>query len=509
MSRGSSSATLHTRPRRAGSIRRPPLLVEDRAPVSTLIAPAESSASTVDWVDRVDGSSDRFRENRGPPVASPNVASGAIFKAPVGTRDVLPPETARWEALIARFASTVHDAGYGLVQSPMFEDIGVFQRVGTGTDVVTKEMYDFHDKGDRHIALRPEGTASVVRAFVEHRPTLPWKVFYAAPSFRYERPQAGRLRQHHQLGIEAIGSADPDLDVEILSIGWDYLASLGLRQVRLLINSMGSSQDRIRYATNLQSWLRQHADALDPADRDRIDTHPMRVLDSKRSATREAVAGAPTITDALSDEAASRFHRVLQGLDDLGIPYERTPTLVRGLDYYTHTTFEIVSDAFDAAQSTILAGGRYDGLVAEMGGPDTPGIGFGSGIERVLLACDAEGVFGVPSRDVDVFVVDTTGGLQARSLSIALRRAGIGTDRGFDNRSMRAQMKLADRSGARYALIIGPNEVADESVTVRDLRSKDTETNQHVIPRSDLESTLKNLLESSGSPDLTDNDDYQ
>lgn len=417
----------------------------------------------------------------------------------MGTRDVLPPESARWEALIARFVGVVSRAGYGLVQSPMFEDIGVFQRVGEGTDVVRKEMYDFHDKGERHLALRPEGTASIVRAFVEHRPVTPWKVFYAAPSFRYERPQAGRLRQHHQLGIEALGSADPDLDVEVIALGWDYLASLGLRQVRLLINSMGTRADRVGYAAMIQAWLGERRDALDPADAAKLADHPMRVLDSKRPATRAVVAAAPSITDALSPEATDHFARVLAGLDALGIPYERTPTLVRGLDYYTHTTFEVVSDAFDAAQSTILAGGRYDGLVAEMGGPETPGIGFGSGIERVLLACEAEGVFSVPEHAVDVFVIDTTGGDAALTITTDLRRAGIAADRAFDGRSMRAQIKVADRSGARLAVIIGSAELAQQTVTLRDLRARDAEGAQRELPRSALVPTVLAQLESATS----------
>lgn len=404
---------------------------------------------------------------------------------------MLPPASARWEALIARFATGVSLAGYGLVQSPMFEDIGVFRRVGEGTDVVRKEMYDFHDKGDRHLALRPEGTASIVRAFVQHRPITPWKVFYAAPSFRYERPQAGRFRQHHQLGIEAIGSADPDLDVEVIALGWDYLASLGLRRLRLLVNSMGTAADRAAYIRRLATWLGDHRDALDPTDREKVDTHPMRVLDSKRPATRAVVAYAPRITDTMSDAGRAHFTRVRSGLDELGIDHELAPSLVRGLDYYTHTTFEIVSDALDAAQSTVLGGGRYDGLVAEMGGPDTPGIGFGSGIERVLLACDAEAVFAVPDTAVDVFVVDTTGGGEARAITAALRRAGVSADRAYDNRSMRAQMKAADRSGAAMAVIVGPNEVDDGVISLRALRATDESEVQSQVPRDRLVETLE------------------
>lgn len=419
------------------------------------------------------------------------MANGVSFHAPVGTHDVLPPQTARWQALITRFATVVERAGYGLVQSPMFEDIGVFQRVGSGTDVVRKEMYDFQDKGDRHVALRPEGTASIVRAFVEHRPVIPWKVFYAAPSFRYERPQAGRLRQHHQLGIEAIGSADPDLDVEVIALGWDYLASLGLRRLRLLLNSMGTAADRGSYVTMLAAWLSERADDLDPADRVKVAAHPMRVLDSKRPATRRVVGDAPRITEMLSSQGRAHFERVQTGLDDLGIPYELAPSLVRGLDYYTHTTFEVVSDALDVAQSTVLGGGRYDGLVAEMGGPDTPGIGFGSGIERVLLACDAEAVFATPHTAVDVFVVDTTGGAEARRISAELRRVGVSVDRAFDDRSMRAQMKAADRSGATMAVIVGPSEVADEMVSLRTLRAPEGSGNQVRIPRDQLADELR------------------
>ena len=398
------------------------------------------------------------------------------FKAPVGTRDVLPPESARWQALVATFALQAGGAGYGFVQSPMFEDIGVFNRVGEGTDLVRKEMYDFLDKGERHIALRPEGTASVARAFVQHRPTTPWKVWYAAPSFRYERPQAGRYRQHHQLGLEAIGSDDPDLDVEVIALLHDLYVSIGLRRFRLLVNSMGTAEDRLRYVADVREWLSVRADHLDPADAAKIAEHPLRVLDSKRPTTIAALVDVPRITDRLSGPAAERFTRVREGLDALGIEHVVEPRLVRGLDYYTHTTFEFVSDALDAAQSTIGGGGRYDGLVTALGGPDTPGVGFGTGIERVLLACDAEGVFAVDRPLVDVYVVDTTGGAVARDLVTELRRAGIAADRAFDARSMKSQMKSADRSGAALVCIVGVDELAAGTVTVRDLRRDHDQT---------------------------------
>ena len=405
------------------------------------------------------------------------------FKAPTGTRDVLPPESDRWQALIAMFADHVGRAGYGLVQSPMFEEIGVFSRVGEGTDLVRKEMYDFLDKGERHIALRPEGTASIARAWIQHAQgeAKPWKVWYAAPSFRYERPQAGRFRQHHQLGAEAIGSDDPDLDVEVIALLHDFYRSLGLRQVTLLINSMGTVDDRRRYIDDVRQWLSQRIDSLDPKDAEKVADHPMRVLDSKRPVTIAAIADVPRITDRLSPEAAERFERVKAGLTSLGVDFTVEPRLVRGLDYYTHTTFEFVSGALDAAQSTIGGGGRYDGLIESLGGPSTPGIGFGSGIERVLLTCDAEDVFPAPSVGVDVFVIDTVGGAAARDFTIELRRAGISADRAFDGRSMKSQMKSADRSGAALVCIIGENEAASETVTVRDLRG---DSGQQSIDRS-------------------------
>jgi histidyl-tRNA synthetase len=420
------------------------------------------------------------------------VPSSEQFRAPKGTQDVLAPESARWEALLTTFATTVGSAGYGLIQSPMFEDIGVFRRLGEETDVVTKEMYDFVDKGERHVALRPEGTASVVRAFVQHRPVTPWKAWYATPAFRYESPQSGRLRQHHQVGIEAIGSDDPDLDVEVIALGHDYLRALGLRRVVLLVNSMGGPGDRQRYMARLQAWLAERSGDLAHDDQAKVETNPMRVLDSKRPATQDVVRDAPKITDDLSDEAVARFQRVTDGLGSLGIDFQLEPRLVRGLDYYTHTTFELQSEAIEASQSTLLGGGRYDGLVEDLGGPPTPGIGFGSGIERVLLACDAEGVFPAPPSTLDVFVVDVTGGDVARDLTAELRRAGFRADRAFDARSMRAQMKAADRSGARLALIVGDQERADGTVAVRSLL--DAERTQVVVPTEKVVDHLRDEL---------------
>ena len=418
----------------------------------------------------------------------------AKYQAPKGTQDVLPPESARWERLLATYADVVERAGYGLVQSPLFEDLGVFQRDSEGADAVRKEMYDFTDKGGRHVALRPEGTASVVRAFVQHQPVVPWKVWYATPAFRYERAQAGRYRQHHQVGLEMIGSADPDVDVEVISLGWEFLQALGLRQVELQLNTMGTAADRMAYVDVLGAWLAERRGDLAEDDREKVDSHPMRVLDSKRRDTRAVTADAPAIADHLSPESEAHFARVQDGLRARGIEPVISPRLVRGFDYYTHTTFEFVPTLVENAQATILGGGRYDGLVEELGGQPTPGIGFGSGIERLLIACDAEGVFAAPTDRVDVFVVDVTGGAEARDLTAELRAAGIRCDRAFDQRAMRAQMKAADRSGAPIAVIVGESELADDVVTVRPLRVE-FGAEQQTVSRADLVARLQRTLQ--------------
>lgn len=420
------------------------------------------------------------------------VAGPPQFQAPTGTHDVMPPTSARWGALVAQFAKQAQRAGYGLLQSPLFESAEVFRPMGSGTDVVRKEMYEFQDKGGHHVALRPEGTASVVRAYVQHSPSTPWKVWYAAPSFRYERPQRGRFRQHHQLGVEALGSPDPDLDVEVITLLWDFLATLGLGDLTLKVNSMGDIETRPRYLAELRSYLHDRIGDLAPADRDKVVEFPMRVLDSKHLESQEVTAQAPTLLDTLSPDAERRFERVQSGLRAVGVPFRIDPRLVRGLDYYTHTTFEVVSDALDAAQSTIGGGGRYDGLVEALGGPPTPGVGFGCGIERTLLACDHEGVFPVPDPHVDVFVVDVTGGDSARDLVAEMRRSGLAADRAWDGRSMKAQMKLADRSGARAAVIIGAEELESGTVGLRWLRE---ERNQVQLERRDLATQIKHLLD--------------
>ncbi len=314
------------------------------------------------------------------------------FQAPTGTRDVLAPESARIEALVGGFAGLARRAAYGLIISPMFEDAGVFRRgVGEVSELVTKEMYEFEDRGGRLLALRPEGTASVVRAYVQHRPPLPFKSWYVTPAFRYERPQAGRYRQHHQLGVEAIGSADPDLDVEVVALLDDYLRGAGLSRLALRLNSMGDDNCRPAYVQRLEAFFAENAAALCGEHAEHWARNPLRVLDCKRPECMALRAEMPRLSAMRCEDCEAHFACVREGLDALGVGYELDDFLVRGLDYYTRTTFEFGSLALESAQNAVGGGGRYDKLVAALGGPETPGIGFATGIERVLLALDAEG----------------------------------------------------------------------------------------------------------------------
>jgi len=416
------------------------------------------------------------------------------FQAPTGTRDVLAPESARFALLVARFSKRAHTAGYGLVISPMFEDAGVFNRsIGEQSEVVSKEMYEFEDKGGRRLALRPEGTASVVRAFVQHRPQIPWKAWYVTPAFRYERPQAGRYRQHHQLGVEVIGTEDPDLDVETIALLDGYLRDVGLRSLDLSVNSMGDPNCRPRYESLLVEFLARNSSLLCEEHGRIWSMNPLRVLDCKRTECVALRESAPRLRDSLCEPCARHFERVLAGLEALGIAYQRDDFLVRGFDYYTRTTFEITSGVLDSAQNAVGGGGRYDGLVERLGGPAMAGIGFGSGIERVLLAGEAEGLFDEHESPIAVFVVDVTGGGHARNLTHLLREEGIASDRAFDDRSMKAQLRQADRSGARIALIVGADEAERNVITVKMLRGAQSQ-HQEQISQEELVARLRELL---------------
>ena len=402
-------------------------------------------------------------------------------------RDIMPPESGRWRRFTDVFADVVERAGYGQIITPLLEDLGVFTRIGDATDVVTKEMYDFVDKGERHIALRPEMTASVCRAFAEHRPTVPWKVFYSGSNFRYEKPQRGRYRQFDQVGIEVLGADDAFLDVEVIALAWEFYARLGLRQVTLVVNSLGEPDDRARYVDALRRYFEAAGDQLSEQSRATLDRNPLRVLDSKRESDQALIAAAPQIGDFHSADAAAHFDLVLDGLRALDIEFTIDPKLVRGLDYYRRTIFEFQGGTLDSAQNALGGGGRYDGLVEALGGPATPGIGFALGVDRTLIACDDEGVFAAEPVELDVFVVDVTGGLQGVAITAELRAAGFAADRGYDNRSMKAQMKLANRSGARFAVIIGDDELAAGTVVVKPMHG---DGEQQSVARSEIATHL-------------------
>ncbi|BBY61408.1 histidine--tRNA ligase [Mycolicibacterium sarraceniae] len=394
------------------------------------------------------------------------------FQAPKGVPDYLPPESAEFVAIRDGLLRTARLAGYGDVELPIFEDTALFARgVGESTDVVSKEMYTFADRGERSVTLRPEGTAGVMRAVIEHgldRGALPVKLCYAGPFFRYERPQAGRYRQLQQVGVEAIGVDDPALDAEVIATADAGFRSLGLNGFRLEITSLGDDTCRPQYRELLQSFL--FALDLDDDTKRRAEINPLRVLDDKRPHVREVTADAPVMLDHLSDVAKQHFETVLAHLDALGVPYVVNPRMVRGLDYYTKTTFEFVHDGL-GAQSGIGGGGRYDGLMRQLGGQDLSGIGFGLGVDRTLLALRAEGkTAGNPSR-CDVFGVPL--GEQAKlvlaRLAANLRAEGVRVDVAYGDRGMKGAMRAADRSGARLALVAGDRDIEAGTVGLKDL----------------------------------------
>lgn len=394
------------------------------------------------------------------------------FKAPKGVPDYFPPDSAAFVAVRDGLLGAARRAGYGDVELPIFEDTALFARgVGESTDVVSKEMYTFADRGERSVTLRPEGTAGVMRAVIEHgldRGQLPVKLCYAGPFFRYERPQAGRYRQLQQVGVEAIGVDDPALDAEVIAVADAGFRSLGLDGFRLEITSLGDDTCRPQYRELLQEFLFKLD--LDGETRRRAEINPLRVLDDKRPAVREMTADAPLMLDHLSDVAKAHFDTVLAHLDALKVPYVVNPRMVRGLDYYTKTTFEFVHDGL-GAQSGIGGGGRYDGLMSQLGGQDLSGIGFGLGVDRTLLALRAEGKAVGPTNRVDVYGVPLgeSAKLELAKLATALRANGVRVDLAYGDRSLKASMRGADRSGASVALVAGDRDVDAGTVGVKNL----------------------------------------
>jgi histidyl-tRNA synthetase len=394
------------------------------------------------------------------------------FSGPKGVPDYVPPDSAQFVAVRSALLDAARRAGYSDIELPIFEDTALFARgVGESTDVVSKEMYTFADRGDRSVTLRPEGTAGVVRAVIEHgldRGALPVKLCYAGPFFRYERPQAGRYRQLQQVGVEAIGVDDPALDAEVIAVADAGFRSLGLDGFRLEITSLGDDTSRPQYRELLQDFLFQLD--LDEETRKRAELNPLRVLDDKRPEIKAMTADAPVMLDHLSDVAKQHFETVLAHLDGLGVPYVINPRMVRGLDYYTKTTFEFVHDGL-GAQSGIGGGGRYDGLMHQLGGQELSGIGFGLGVDRTLLALRAEGKDVGQTSRCDVFgaPLGEQAKLQLAVLAGQLRAAGVRVDLAYGDRGLKGALRAADRSGARLALVAGDRDIDAGTVGVKDL----------------------------------------
>jgi histidyl-tRNA synthetase len=410
------------------------------------------------------------------------------YRAPKGTYDVYPggrepyerPEL--WSFVEERARELFRRYNYSEVRIPVFEEAQLFVRsVGEASDIVRKEMFTFEDKGGRELALRPEGTAGVVRAYVEHglyKQAQPLKLFYVGPMFRYEQQQKGRYRQHTQIGVEVLGSADPLVDVEVISLLYAIHQAAGVEDEVVYLNNLGDMETRRLYVPELRAFLQRHQSELDPDSVARLETNPLRTFDSKDENTQALLAEAPTIGDFLSPEAAGHLAAVKEGLEALGIPYEVDERLVRGLDYYTLTVFEAKSGSL-GAQDTVGAGGRYNGLVSELGGPDVPGIGFGSGVERILLAAASHEA----RASLGVFFVTLAPEARtlAMSLASALRAEGVPCDLDYAGRSAKGQFRQADRSGAAFAAIIGEEELARGVCTLRDMGSGE----ERAIPVAD------------------------
>lgn len=403
------------------------------------------------------------------------------YQRPKGTNDILPTDSPKWQFVEETARLLFGDYQFSEIRTPMFEHIEVISRsVGDTSDIVTKEMYDFHDKGDRHITLRPEGTAPIVRSFIENKlygPEFPkpYKVYYMGPMFRYERPQKGRLRQFHQIGVEVFGSKNPATDVETMAMALDFFDQLGIKGLRLVINSLGDQETRQAYRQALIDYLVPFEEELSADSKRRLHENPLRVLDSKDKKDKVIVADAPQILDYLSEEARHHFEQVTTMLDALEIAYEVDSNMVRGLDYYTHTIFEIMCDSKTlGTQSTVCAGGRYDNLIEEFGGESTPGFGFGMGVERVLMILDAEGA-AIPVVDtIDAYVVHLGEETNIEALKVvqAIRQAGYSADRDYMGRKAKAQFKSADKAKAKLVLTLGESELEAGVIKVKNMATR-------------------------------------
>ena len=403
-----------------------------------------------------------------------------LTNAPRGTKDILPDSVGDWNYVEGEIRELCRRFGYSEIRTPIFEHTELFQRgIGEGTDVVDKEMYTFTDRGDRSITLRPENTASAVRAYLQNKlyaESNLVKLFYIGSMFRYDRPQAGRMREFHQCGVEALGEANPAVDAEVILLAMSLLEGLGLKDLELSINSVGCPKCRSKYRTMLQDFFWDKLDDLCEDCRSRFDRSPLRILDCKKDSDKPYMADAPKITDCLCDECSDHFARLKEHLANAGISFQHDPRLVRGLDYYTKTAFEIKYPPL-GAQSAVAGGGRYDGLIEEMGGNPTPAVGFATGLERLLLALESQNLLPEKNRSVDAYVVALGEAAQSEGFKLLnnLRKAGLSAAMDFAGRSMKAQMKQANKLGARYALILGDDEIAEGVVMLRSMSDSQQE----------------------------------
>ena len=410
-----------------------------------------------------------------------------------GTRDILPDEVGYWQWVESVARNICSKAAYREIRTPIFEQTDLFERgIGEATDVVGKEMYTFLDKGDRSITLRPEGTAGVVRAFIQRSLYAEGgiqRLWYTGAMFRYEQPQEGRQRQFHQLGLESLGSADPRADVEVIAVAIDILNTLGLNNLRIDLNSVGNPDDRRHYREALINYLTPYKADLDADSQTRLERNPLRILDSKDPKTKQIVQDVPKIWDSLAPESLKRFEQIQQQLTDLGISYKLNHCLVRGLDYYTHTAFEIISDSGLGAQNTVCGGGRYDGLVSELGGPPTPAVGWAIGLERLIILLKQQ--VAPPATNLDFYLVSRGGRAEPQALKLAqtLRHLDFSVELDMSGSAFGKQLKRADRSGAAACLILGDAEAESETVQLKWLVSG----KQEAIPQADLSIKIEEL----------------
>ena len=415
-----------------------------------------------------------------------------LTNAPRGTKDILPDTVGDWNYVEGEIRELCRRFGYREIRTPIFEHTELFQRgIGEGTDVVDKEMYTFTDRGERSITLRPENTASAVRAYLQNKlyaQSNLVKLFYIGSMFRYDRPQAGRMREFHQFGVEALGEANPAVDAEVILLAMNLLEGLGLKNLELSINSVGCPKCRSKYRTMLQDFFRDKLEDLCEDCRSRFERSPLRILDCKKDSDKPYMADAPKITDCLCEECADHFAKLKELLTSAGISFTHDPRLVRGLDYYTKTAFEIKYPPL-GAQSAVAGGGRYDGLIEEMGGNPTPAVGFATGLERLLLALESQNLLPEKNRSVDAYVVALGETAQAEGFKLlnSLRQQGLSAAMDFAGRSMKAQMKQANKLGAKYSVILGEDEIAEGVVMLRSME----DSSQAKVPMAQVAEKIK------------------